>query len=137
MANFVYGKAKQAILNGNVNFSSDNFKLLFVDTSVYTVNQNSDEFVSNISNSAIKARSANLSSVTNTLGTVDADNVLLQDYSGASFQAIVMYQVGTSDSNSRLISYIDTSDGLPFNGTNSLIPVTIVWSDLSTKILSL
>ena len=30
MSNFVYKKAKEAILNGQINFSSNQFKLLFV-----------------------------------------------------------------------------------------------------------
>lgn len=66
MANFVYGKAKQAILNGNFNFSSDNFKVAFVKDS-YVPSQNVHEFITDIGNSNISHRSLDISNITNVL----------------------------------------------------------------------
>lgn len=65
MANFVYAKAKQAILNGQFNFSSDTFKVAFVKDSYIPV-PSSDEFVSDIGNAKISFRTANISGITNT-----------------------------------------------------------------------
>lgn len=137
MANFIYKKAKEALLNGDIAVDTNDLKILFVDTTTYTANQNTDEFVSDITSSAIKQRSIALTNKTTTDGTLDADDVHTSAYIGSSFNAIILYQVGSSDSNSRLISYIDTSDGLPFEGSNSPLGVTINWSNDSNKILSI
>lgn len=137
MSNFIYKKAKQALLNGDIAVDTNDLKILFIDTTTYTANENSDEFVSDITSSAIKARSAALTNKTTTNGVLDADDVQTAAYPGDAFDAIVLYQAGSSDANSRLIFYIDTSDGLPFDGSNSALGVTINWSNDSNKILSI
>jgi hypothetical protein len=137
MANFVYKKAKESLLNGEFNLSSNNLKVLLVDKSLYVPNENLDQHISDIPASAIKKRSSNMTNVVNSLGVLDADNVSIGDYNGQYFDAIVLYQSGTSDSNSKLIFFIDNSSGLPFTGSNSNTPVTIIWSDSNTKILSI
>lgn len=137
MANFIYKKTKQALLNGDIAVDTNDLKILFINTATYTANQNSDEFVSDVASSAIKARSTALANKTTTNGILDANDVQLTAYPGDAFDAIILYQVGTSDSNSRLIFYIDTSDGLPFEGSNSALGVTINWSNDSNKILSI
>ena len=137
MANFIYKKAKEAILNGGINFSSNSFKALLVDISAYTVSENTHQFVSDVPAESIRKRSNNLSLVTNTLGVVDADDLIISDYTGEAFGAIILYQVGYSDSVSRLIFYIDSSSGLPFSGSTNNVPVTIFWDNSNNKILSI
>jgi hypothetical protein len=136
MANFVYTKAKEALLNGQINVTSFNYKVILINKSNYTVNQSTDEFVSNIPSLAIRSVSGNLSNVMNNGGVLSADDITI-DHDGSSFDAIVCYQVGTNDANSRLFFYIDVSPGLPYGGSNSGGPVTIFWSDSISKILSL
>jgi hypothetical protein len=114
MSNFIYKKAKQALLNGQIS-AGNSIKVAFLDTSIYTANENSDEFISDIPSSAIKHRSNALENVTSLLGTLDANDLLVDGYSGQPFQAIALYQSGSSDNNSRLICYIDDSEGLPFS----------------------
>lgn len=137
MANFIYQKTKQAFLNGGINLSSKQLKVLLINSSEYIPNQNLDEYVSDIPASAIIGRSQAISSVDTNNGILSADNITIESYSGSAFDAVVMYESGTLDSNSRLISYIDTSSGLPFLGLNSVESVTIFWSEDSTKILSI
>lgn len=137
MSNFVYGKFKEALFNGQINILSNNYRIVLLNKSSYTPNQNTHEFLSDIPSSAIKAVSSNISNITNTLGTIDANDISFSSYSGQYFDAIVMYQVGASDASSRLIFFIDTSSGLPFNGSNSSLPVTIIWNNEISKILSL
>ena len=137
MANFVYKKAKESLLNGEFNLSSNSLKVLLIDKSLYTPNENSDQYISDIPAGAIKKRSNSMTNVITSLGVLDGDNVSINDYSGEGFSAMVLYQSGSSDSNSKLIFFIDTSSGLPFAGSNSNTPVTIIWSDSNTKILSI
>jgi hypothetical protein len=137
MANFVYKKAKEAFLNGDIDVINDQLKVLLLKTSEYTPNQNTDEFVSSIPANAIVRRSEPVSSVTSGSGILDADNVTITGYDGAAFEAIALYQYKPSDSDARLIFYIDTSDGLPYAGLNTVSSVTIFWNDSTGKILSL
>lgn len=137
MANFIYKKTKQSIMNGQINFSSNFLKILIIDKTYYTPNENTDEYVSDIPPTAIKKRSSQLENVTNFLGIIDAQNLSIPDYDGSAFNAIVLYISGNSDSNSRLVFFIDISDGLPFSGSSTNTPLTILWSNSNEKIISI
>jgi hypothetical protein len=136
MANFIYKKAKEAFLNGDIDVNANQLKVLFLKNSEYTPNQNTDEYVSAVPANAIVARSEAITSISSENGILDADDLTITNYSGAAFDAFAMYQHHASDAQARLIFYIDTSSGLPFEGSNSVSSVTIFWSDESTKILS-
>lgn len=137
MANFIYKKTKQSIMNGEINFSSNFFKVLIIDKTYYTPNQDTDQYVSDIPANAIKKRSSQLENVTNSLGIIDAQNLSIPDYDGSAFDAIVLYVAGNSDSDSKLIFFIDNSDGLPFAGSNTNTPLTLLWSNSNEKIISI
>jgi hypothetical protein len=137
MANFIYGKAKEALFNGGFDISSNTFGILLIDTASYTAEQNIHEFVSDIPESAIKKNYYPVQNITNNLGTIDANDVYIDDYSGQSFDAIVFYQLAQNVNNSRLLFYIDNSPGLPFPGASSVSPVTIIWNNDQNKIISL
>lgn len=136
MANLMYGKAKQAFFNGDIDVQINQIKILFVD-STYSPNISSDEFVSQIPSSSIKHRSNALSNVTTNLGVLDADDIAVADYPGNAFKALVLYQNSGSDSTSRLIAYIEDSTGLPFPGSATQVPVSIIWNNDSNKIIAL
>ena len=136
MANLVYGKAKTGLLTGLINTSASQYALLLIDKSLYSIDAVNDEFVSNIPESAIKTRSNNISGTTVNNGVLDANDVTIV-HGGEYFDAIVCYQVGSTDSNSRLFFYIDSSAGLPYEGSNSSSTINITWSNTISKILSL
>lgn len=137
LANFIYSKAKEAILKGQVNVTSDPLRVVLIDKNYYTPNQSLDNFLSEIPVAAIKKISTNLMNVTCSAGVVDADDVIISDYDGSAFSAVVLYKVGSSDSNSLLLFFIDTATGLPFTGASSTSPVTIVWDNGPNKIISI
>ena len=136
MANLVYGKAKTGLLKGLINTSASQYAVLLVDKSLYTINAVNDEFVSDIPISAIKTRTGNISGITVNNGVLDASDLTVI-HQGGYFDAIICYQVGNTDANSRLFFYIDSSTGLPYTGSNSSSSVTIIWSNTVSKILSL
>lgn len=136
MSNFIYGKAKEAFLNGLIDMSNDQIDIIFTKNS-YVPSQNSDEFVSDIEISNITTTPINLTNVSNTLGVIDANDVFVSNYPGTAFNAVVIFQAKTSAEDSRLIAYIDTSEGLPFLGTNEAIDITISWSNDLNKIISI
>lgn len=137
MSNFIYRKAKESLFKGEINLILNQIKVLLIDNSLYTPSENVDQYVSDIPVSSIKKRSNQLQNVSVTLGVVDADDLIINDYDGSAFSSLVGYQVGINDSNSRLIFYIDTAIGLPFTGASSTGPVTIVWENGASKIISL
>jgi hypothetical protein len=137
MSNFVYKKAKEAILNGQINFSSNQFKLLFVKTANYTALESSHEFLSSIESNAIAATSGVIIGVTNTLGVIDASDVSVYLQANTTFEAIILFQSTGNNATSRLLFYIDTGFNLPFTGSPLDSSISIVWENNSTKILSL
>lgn len=136
MANFIYKKAKEGMLNGQIDIDSTNLKVVFIDTSKYSANQNTNQFLSDIPSNARVHTSLALGNVSTTLGVLDADDIAVT-YDGLSFQAIVVYQTGSTDENSRLISFIDTSEGLPFAQTSESVALSIQWDNTSTKIITI
>ena len=126
MANFVYGKAKQALLNGGFNFSSNSFRIALVKDT-YTPSQNIDEFLSDIAVIKIAYTTQVLPSITNTLGVVNSQDFTFSLPANTAFKAAVIYQVGSSNSDSRLLIYIDTAQGFPFTGSQSPVTVSFDW----------
>ena len=136
MSNFIYGKAKESLFKGEINLISNQVKILLVDNT-YTPYQNTHQYVSDVLSTSIKDRSDPLQNVTVNLGILDANDISISDYPGGAFNAVIGYQVGTTDANSRLIFYVDTATGLPFTGASSTSPVTIIWENNANKIIAL
>lgn len=136
MANFIYKKAKEGMLNGQIDIDSTNLKVVFIDTSKYSANEDINQFLSDIPSNARVHTSLALGNVSTTLGVLDADDMAMT-YDGLSFQAIVLCQTGSTDENSRLISFIDTSEGLPFAQTSESVSLSIRWDNTSTKIITI
>ncbi len=140
MANQLYTKAKQALLGGELNLSSNVVTIALVDTDVYTFSA-SHEFRSSIPDSAVVA-SANLTTQTITDGVFDAADVEFPFVLGANCEALILYH-NTGDAendaarkaDSRLVAYIDTATGLPVlpNGGN----ITVKFSDGASKIFAI
>lgn len=136
MSNFIYGKAKELILNGDLDIPNSDIRVLFIKSS-YSPNATSDQYVSDINSSSISQRSSQLQNVTNQLGVIDADDILNLVYNGQPFNAFVIYKNTGSDSTSNLIAYIDTSVGLPYAGSSEALPLSIVWDNGQNKIISI
>lgn len=136
MSNFIYNKTKESILNGNINMSTADIRVLFLKDT-YFPNVNFDEYILDIAPEDISQRSIQLQNVTNILGVIDADDLLNYSYNGHAFKALALYENTGSDSTSRLIAYIDTSVGLPFSGSEEALPLSIIWDNGINKIISI
>lgn len=135
MANALYGLARQAFLDGDLDWAANNIKVVLVDTNDYTVSINTHEFLTDIAGGARVATSSNLGSKTSTLGVADAADVTFSAVTGDQSEALVVYQDSGSAATSRLIAYIDTATGLPVtpNGAD----ITVTWDNGSNKIFAL
>lgn len=126
MANALYPTYKQLILGAGLNLTSLNLKVVLVDTGAYTYNAAHD-FLDDIAVGARIATSGNLASKTVTNGTFDAADITITAVSGATVEALVIYNDTGSAATSNLICYMDTGvTGLPFTPNGG--DVTIQWN---------
>ena len=125
MANALFDKAREAFLNGNLNLTTDDIRVVLVDTALYTFSAG-HEFLGSIPAGARVATSAaGLTSKSTTDGVFDADEVTFSALTGDSIEAVVLYQHTGNDATARLILWID-------EGNFPIVPnggdQTLVWS---------
>jgi hypothetical protein len=139
MANFLYDKARNGFLKGDIHWKSggDTFRVYLVDLqggTGYTPNQATDEFLSVIPAAARVAYVA-LAPADPVAGVADAPDVTFLAVTGNECEALVIVKWVTSDADSPLIAYIDTATGLPIipNGGD----IQVVWDAGANKIFKL
>jgi hypothetical protein len=130
MANAIYPKYKQSLLNGDsdtvlTGSGSTGLYVALVDTGTYTYNS-THQFYSSLS--GVVGTDQEITGVTVTNGTIAGGNVTYTSVTGNSVEALVLYRKNAGANTTwRLIAYIDTSvTGLPVtpNGGN----ITITWN---------
>lgn len=127
MANKIYPKYKEALLNGdsNTDLSSGNVKVALVDTDDYTYSD-SHEFLSDVAAAARVALSGNLANKTVANGVFDADDFVFSSVSGDESEAIIIYVDTGVDGSSRLVAYMDTGiSGIPVTPNGGDINITL------------
>ncbi len=136
MANSLYGKARQAFANGEINWASDTIHAVLVDAAAYAVSIDAHEFLSDIPGGARVGSPVALTGKTNVLGVCDASDVSVTGLvSAPTIEAVVLYKSTGADATSRLIAYLDTATGLP---TAAGVPqVNVTWDNGANKIFKL
>lgn len=133
MANALYKKGAQAILNKQIDWDTDTIKCSLLKND-YAQNLATDDFYDDMSASVLAT--ATLTSPTITDGVFDADDVTFAAVAGGSTaEAVVIWKDTGTPSTSNLLVYIDTITGFPIatNGGD----IVIQWPSGSSKILSL
>ena len=133
MTNQLYGLGREGFLAGDIDWDADDIKAVLIDTGVYIVSINTHNDEADLS--GIIAESPNFSTKTVTLGTADAADITFTAATGASVEAIVIFQDTGTPATSRLIAYIDSATNLPVtpNGGN----ITVSWDNGGDKIFTL
>ena len=130
MANAIYPKFKQSLLNGDANTAitgsgSTGLFAALVDTGTYTYSS-SHQYYSDLS--GVVGTDQEITSPTLTNGVVDGGDVTFSSVTGNSVEAIVIYRKNAGANTTwRLVAYIDTSvTNLPVtpNGGN----ISITWN---------
>lgn len=127
MANALYPKGKQSLLNKELDLDTDDFRVILLGTG-YTYNA-AHQFVSDLTpgSNEIARSGAALGSPTITDGVFDAADLLFAALSGSQVKAAVVFaQAGGADSARKLVVYIDTGTGFPF--TPSGADWTLKWN---------
>jgi hypothetical protein len=126
MANAIYPKYKEALLDGlaNIDVNDGTVKVALVDTGTYTYSA-AHEFLTSLSGVVGTAQTIGATTVTN--GVFDGDNVTYTAVSGATVEALVIYIDTGTAGTSRLVAFIDTGvTGLPVTPNGG--DITITWS---------
>jgi len=135
MANSLYTKAKQKLLDGTIDLDSHDIKAVLVDGADYTPNLATDDELADIPSGARVATSGALQSCSVTDGVFDAADITITAVSGDQFEYLVLYKHTGTESTSRLILLIDSATGLPCTPNGS--DITIQWDSGANKIFKL
>lgn len=125
MANAVYPKYKEALLDGAADIALDtgSVKAVLIDLADYTYSAAHD-FLDDVPSGARVGTPVALSGKTITNGVFDADNVTLSAVTGDQVEAVLLFIDTGDEATSRLVAYLDTGvTGLPYtpSGANVLI----------------
>jgi hypothetical protein len=126
MANAIYPKYKEALLDGlaNIDVNDGTVKVALVDTGTYTYS-GAHEFLTSLSGVVGTAQTIGTTTVTD--GVFDGDNVTYTAVSGATVEALVIYIDTGTAGTSRLVAFIDTGvTGLPVTPNGG--DITITWN---------
>lgn len=120
MANAFYSLGAQKVLEGEIDWTTDDIKAILVDTDDYSVNLDTHEFLSDVAAGSIVKTSGNLSGKSTTLGVADCSDITFTSVTGDQFEAVIFYKDSGDPATSPLLLYFDDCDGLPMtpSGTN-------------------
>jgi hypothetical protein len=135
MANSLYTKAKEGLINGSIDLDSDDIRVVLVDGADYTPNLSTHEFLSDIPSAARVAVSGALLNKSVTDGVFDADDIIIESVTGDQFEYLVLYKHTGNDATARLIMLIDSATGLPCTPNGS--DITVSWDNGDDKIFRL
>lgn len=133
MTDAIYGLARKKFLDGDIDMLVDDIKVVLVDSGVYTVSIDADEFFDDIA--SVVATSGNLASKTTTLGVFDAADITFTSVTGNESEALVVYKDTGTASTSPLIAYIDGATGLPVTPNGG--DITVTWDSGANKVFKL
>lgn len=136
MATFVYDKARDAFLNGLINWGTDDIRATLVKAT-YVPSQAADQFYSSVAGGdRIAVMAASLTTKTSVGGVADCDDATYAAVTSASaVVAAVIYKFNASDAAARLIAYIDNAVGLPVTPNGG--DMTISWDNGANKLFKL
>jgi hypothetical protein len=125
MANLIYPKGKENIVDQGAAFLTDTVKCVLVDSASYTYSA-AHEFLSDVPAGARIATSAALTGKTATNGQMDgSDPVFTAVDAGGPYEYLIFFIDSGVEATSELLFFIDTATGLPVttNGTDVTVAV--------------
>lgn len=131
----LYDHGRQAFLNADIDWSSDDIRVLLVHEPEYTVDLVNHQYLSSIPAPARVATSPLLAGKTSTAGVAGASNTVFTALTGAVVHAVVLFQDTGDPATSRLIAYNNEYPSLPFTPNGG--DLTIEWDSGADRIFRL
>ena len=128
MSNERYFYGNQAFLSGQLNWTSDIFRICLVDTTQYVFLQAVHQTLADVPLTAQVAISPALTGTTATNGVAVANTVVIPSVSGPLIKALIIFKDTGTRGTSTLVAYLDTVVGLPVNPQGRSI--SIAWDPL-------
>lgn len=133
MANAIYPKAKEQMLQAGINLSSGTVKVALIDTDTYTYSS-AHEFFSSVT--GVVGTPQTLASKTFTNGVFDAADVTFPTVTGSTAEALLIYIDTGTAGTSRLILFQDTGvTGLPVTPNGG--DINLVFDNGANRIFAL
>lgn len=126
----LYDPARQGFLQGDIDWLTDDIRVILVDSADYTFSATHTALAS-VPVGARVAVSGSLTGKTATAGVADADDVSIPGVTGDSIEALVLYRPAAAGDGT-LIAYIDGLSLTP-NGGN----INVTWDNGPNKIFKL
>jgi hypothetical protein len=133
VANVLFPKGKQGLIDGSIDMDTDDIRVMLV-RSTYTYDS-ADQFVSDLG-AVDNGRSAALGSKTVTDGVFDAADTTITATSNVACNALILFEHTGSDATARLIAYWDTMTGLPFTPAASQV-CNVAWDNGASRIFAI
>jgi len=135
MASAMYDKGRERFGNGDVDWVNDTIQATLVNTSLYTPNLATDEFIADVPSAAI-IMSVTVVGKSNTGGVLDADETVFPNVAeGVVAGALILWKNTDFDNSSPLLAYIDNAPELPATGEGT--DVIVAWDNGANKVLKL
>lgn len=133
--NKMFDFGREGFLDGQISWSANTIRAVLVDTTLYTANFATNQWLSDIPVEARVSTSAPLSAKTITAGVASAAAATFTGVTGQPCVVIVLYRDSGVPSTSRLIAYLDQAVGLPVTPNGG--DIEIDWDTGSNKIFKL
>lgn len=134
MANGMYVKGIEALMQAGINLVSDTIKVTLVDAADYTVDLAAHDFINDVPAGA-RVATATLASKSVTGGAFDAADVTFPTVTGDPSEALVIWKDTGVESTSPVIMYIDTATGLGVTPNGG--DITVTWDNGTNKIFKI
>lgn len=136
MAKGLYDKGRDKFATGDIDWVNDTLRAVLIDTSVYTVNLATDEYLSDVPLAARIATVTLSGRSTSGAGVCDADDTTFSNVAtGANVTAAVIFKDIGIENASPLVHYDDEAAQFPITGDGD--NVVIRWNDGTDKIFKL
>jgi ApbE superfamily uncharacterized protein (UPF0280 family) len=135
MANRLYDKGREGVLDGSIDWDTDVIKAVLVDGADYVPDTATHDFLDDIPIAGRVATSAALAGKTVALGVADANDVTLTGVAGDPSEYIVLFKDTGSAATSRLIALIDTATNLPVTPNGG--DIIVQWDNGANRIFKL
>lgn len=135
MANALYDHGRENFLGGDIDWDTDDIKLVFVDEDDDAPDLANDEDLADRAAAARVDTSGNFANKTKTSGVADADDITVSTVSGDQFESIDIYKDTGVEATSLLICNIDTATGLPCTPNGG--DIIVQWDAGANKIFKL
>lgn len=135
MANALYDKGREGLLDGSIDWDTNDIRLILIDEADDTIDLAVDDNLDDRAAPSRVATSGAFASKTVTNGVADAAPVTLSAVTGDVSESIDIYKHTGTESTARLICNIDTATGLPVTPNGG--DITITWDSGANKIFKL